>query len=208
MKTVQFIIIYFVIDFISAAPKQLISWNANEKTLISKSMGIPKVMTPNNDTHKLKRNDRLVFEGPVYSPNTDKIYFPDDNIDANKVIDDNEKVYSTTVKSISTTKNIISTTEDNYITEINNSTEIDEDDDDEIDFSASFTPNTLIQPLNTNFQTTQPTVITSLYAICSAEHSIRASWHLGSNATSGTHTFPNGTKVQYAECRVVVITHP
>ena len=194
-----------------SAPKQLNSLNANEKTLISKSTGIPKVMTPNNDTHKLKRNDMLVFQGPVYSPNADKIYFPDDNIDANKVIDDSttkEIDYSTTLKSISTTKNIISTTEDNYITEINNSTKIDEDDDNHIDFSASFTPNTLIQPLNIDLQTTQPTVVTSLYAICSADYSQRMSWHLGSNATSGTYTFPNGTKVQYAECRVVVITHP
>lgn len=170
-------------------------------------------MTTNNDTNNLKRNERLVFQGPVYSPNTDAIHFPNDNHDKNKVIE-----YSTTEKSTSTrttekstttstTKNFISTPEDNYITEINNRTEIDDDDDD-IDFSASFTPSTIMPPLDINLQEKQPIVITNLYAICSAEHSIRMSWHLGTGATSGTHTFPNGTKVQYAECRVVVVTHP
>lgn len=169
-------------------------------------------MTPNNDTNNLERTDKLVFQGPVNSPNADKIYFPDDNQDTNKVIDyttERSTSTSTTEKSTSTStsKNFISTPEDNYITENNNSTEIDDDDDD-IDLSASFTPSTIMPPMDINLQEKQPIVITNLYAICSAEHSIRMSWHLGTGATSGTHTFPNGTKVQYAECRVVVVTHP
>jgi len=158
-------------------------------------------MTPNNDTNNLKLNNRMVFQGPVYTPNPDIIHFPDE--DGNKVTYYRE--YSTTEKSISTTENIIST-EDNYITEINNSTETD--DYEEINLRPSFTPSSLKPPLDINLQTTQPTVITNLYAICNAEYSVRMSWHLGANATSGTHTFPNGTKVQYAECRVVVIIQP
>lgn len=71
--------------------------------------------------------------------------------------------------------------------------------DNDINLSGSFRPTSL-----------KPSSILSinLNALCNASIQLRLQLNLGANATSGIYTFPNGTRVQYAECKVVVVIPP
>jgi hypothetical protein len=76
-------------------------------------------------------------------------------------------------------------------------------DDNEIDLSGSFTPS--------KFTTTPPPPLELVYnlnAICSSYAHLRFIIQLNANATSGTHTFPNGTQITFARCEVILIKHP
>lgn len=77
-------------------------------------------------------------------------------------------------------------------------------DDNEIDLSGSFTP--------TKFTTPPPQppleLVYNLNAICSSYAHLRLFIQLNANATSGTHTFPNGTQITFARCEVILIKHP
>lgn len=75
----------------------------------------------------------------------------------------------------------------------------DRRDDNEIDFSGSFRPSST---------TPSPLITVNLHTLCSASLQQRLALNLSSNAMSGFYTFANGTRIQYAECRVVVIIPP
>jgi hypothetical protein len=87
-----------------------------------------------------------------------------------------------------------------FVTELSNKNSdaivFPSDDDNEIDLSGSFRPSSF-KPLTLN-----------LDALCSASLQLRMQLNLDANATSGIYTFPNGTRVQYAQCKVVVVVHP
>ncbi|KAG5683023.1 hypothetical protein PVAND_012333 [Polypedilum vanderplanki] len=81
----------------------------------------------------------------------------------------------------------------------------EDDTENNIDLSGSFRPANLKPSPNVN---QNPKVEINLNALCNASIQYRLSLNLGANATSGIYTFPNGTRVQYAECKVVVVTSP